>query len=114
MTFPLSPTRDVPVRIYSKRAGADPPPPDAEYCGRPSRYGNPFRVGHDGTHADVVQLHARWIAGDEDLIARVGREPPTAEEIRRDLAGKDLVCWCVPEPCHCTLLAAIANPSSEP
>lgn len=41
---------------------------------------------------------------------------PTVESIRRDLAGRDLACWCPltdpagrPVPCHADVLLSLAN-----
>jgi hypothetical protein len=96
---------------------------------RTSRWGNPFRVGdpvpsdslflnasvdgvplarrgsvEDGQHA--VDLFAFW------LMAKV---PYSQADIRRELAGKDLACFCpLPEPgepdhCHAALLLSLAN-----
>ncbi len=36
--------------------------------------------------------------------------PPTREDIRNHLAGKNLACWCKPgEPCHADVLLKLAN-----
>jgi hypothetical protein len=38
----------------------------------------------------------------------------TPADIRRDLAGKDLVCWCpLDQPCHADVLLEMANVSVE-
>lgn len=35
---------------------------------------------------------------------------PTVAEVREQLAGKDLMCWCAPDlPCHADVLLAVAN-----
>ncbi len=31
------------------------------YVGRPSKWGNPFREGRDGTREEVVVKHREWI-----------------------------------------------------
>jgi Domain of unknown function (DUF4326) len=42
------------------------------------------------------------------LIA--GSLPFTIGDVRRDLKGKDFVCWCEPgAPCHGDVLYAVAN-----
>lgn len=83
-------------------------PENAVYVGRPSRWGNPHRVGgctrcltgHDAR--DAVALFA------EDLQA--GRLKVTADDVRRELAGRDLACWCKPDQrCHADVLLAVAN-----
>jgi glutaredoxin len=86
----------------------------AVHCARPSRYGNPFDWRlflFDGTtdaeaKAKAVARHKDWLGG---LVADAP-PPPTAEEIRRDLRGRNLACWCAgSEPCHVTNLIEIAN-----
>ena len=38
------------------------------------------------------------------------RTYPPLEEIRAELAGKDLACWCAPSsPCHADTLLRLAN-----
>ena len=94
---------------------------------RPSRYGNPVTKQDfldlqemfaefglepiEGTWQEhAVRCFDAWIGGD---IEEMGA-PPTADEIRRDLQGKNLACWCKPgDPCHANVLLFIANHSSE-
>ena len=71
----------------------------AVYVGRPGPYGNPFVIGRDGDRDEVIAKYADWLATQPGLIARAQRE----------LAGKDLVCFCAPKPCHGDVLMAIAN-----
>lgn len=70
------------------------------YVGRPSKYGNCYRLGPDGDRTEVILLYDRWLEHQPKLIA----------QICRDLRGKVLGCWC-PQPfhCHAEILAAIAN-----
>ena len=43
-----------------------------------------------------------------DLIA--GRLKITTDDVRRELRGRDLACYCpLDEPCHADVLLAIAN-----
>lgn len=38
------------------------------------------------------------------------REYVTVEDVRRELAGKDLACWCpLNQPCHADVLLEVAN-----
>ena len=38
------------------------------------------------------------------------RAPYTADDIRRELRGRDLVCWCpLDQPCHADVLLELAN-----
>lgn len=69
------------------------------YVGRPTKFGNPFVIGRDGTRAEVVQKYREWIASNPDLY----------EAAQRELRGQNLICWCAPEPCHADVLLEIAN-----
>ena len=69
---------------------------------RPSRWGNPFRVGVDGDRARCVARYREALS--------VGRLPFTTAEARRALAGRDLACWCpLGEPCHADVLLELAG-----
>jgi hypothetical protein len=84
-------------------------PEGVVFVGRPSRWGNPFVIGRDGDRAAVVEKHRAWLL---DPQRKMG---PTIAEIRRDLRGRDLACWCAPDqPCHAELLLEIANGEDEP
>jgi hypothetical protein len=79
--------------------------PPAVYIGRlMPRYGlpgskwhNPYKVGRDGTREEVIAKYQRHLH-DSGLIYAV-----------HELRGRDLVCWCAPEPCHGDLLLQLAN-----
>jgi hypothetical protein len=68
------------------------------FIGRPSKWGNPFRAGRDGTREECIAKHAAWIRTQPDLMESVG-----------ELYGKVLGCWCAPKPCHGDTLVALAN-----
>jgi hypothetical protein len=72
-------------------------PADAVYIGRPSKWGNPFQIGPDGSREEVIEKYRAWIATRPALIAAA----------RQELAGKDLVCWCAPQACHGHVLLAL-------
>ncbi len=68
---------------------------------RRTKWGNPWRVGRDGSYAEVIARYR------EDLWRRIGAGEVTLEE----LAGLDgcwLACWCEPQPCHGDVLARAA------
>lgn len=65
------------------------------YIGRPSKWGNPFRIGVDGTREDVIRKYREW-ARDQDLPLH-------------ELRGKVLGCFCSPLACHGDILAELAN-----
>src|SRR4029077_17130241 len=65
--------------------------------------GNLYKVG-TGHHTaeETVSLYRR------DLIA--GSLPFTIDDVRRELKGRDLLCWCkLVAPCHDDVLLALAS-----
>jgi len=104
-----------PQRLQRRRAKGWRTPPGAVYVGRPTRFGNPFVVGRDGTAAECLHLY-RLLAGG--LMCLTTKATPAAQdraraamkEARVTLRGKDLLCWCAPgRPCHGDVLLEIAN-----
>jgi hypothetical protein len=72
------------------------------YVGRPSKWGNPFKLPHPATpeaRARVIDRYEKWV------VPRIERGDLDIEELR----GKDLMCWCAPEPCHADVLLRLAN-----
>jgi hypothetical protein len=65
---------------------------------RPSIWGNPFRIGPDGTRHQVIQKYRAWILTQPHLLARLP-----------ELRGKVLGCWCKPGECHGDVLAELAD-----
>ena len=54
----------------------------------------------------IIQKYSDWINGNSSI----DKLPPTMEEIRRELKGKNLSCWCkAGDLCHADLLLEIAN-----
>jgi hypothetical protein len=82
-------------KVYNKRDKDY--PKDAIYVGRPTKWGNPYRVGIHGTRSEVVRRYRESLAESDK------------QDIRSRLKGKDLVCWCAPEACHADVLLEIAN-----
>jgi len=68
------------------------------YCGRPSKWGNPFEIGRDGARTEVIEKYREWLKTQDDLLAQLP-----------ELKGKILGCWCAPNACHCDVLAELAN-----
>lgn len=69
------------------------------YVGRPSKYGNPYLIGKDGDRDGVIRKYKKYITDNKNLY----------EECKKELKGKDLVCWCAPKACHADILLEIAN-----
>lgn len=70
-------------------------PKSAVYVGRGTPWGNPFIGGTHGSRERVIQRFVEEVLPDLDVS---------------ELAGKDLVCWCDPLPCHGHAILAKANP----
>lgn len=68
------------------------------YIGRPSKWGNPFKIGQDGTREDVIKKYHEWLKNQDDLMGSLN-----------ELQGKILGCWCAPEKCHGDILSELAN-----
>lgn len=64
-----------------------------------SKFANPFRPGPGGDRRDMIRQYAERLAG----------RPALLDAARHDLAGKRLACWCVPSPCHASVLAYVAD-----
>ncbi len=68
------------------------------YVGRPSKWGNPFVLGRDGSRSEVIAKYRAWIVEQPDLVASLD-----------ELRGRYLVCWCAPQACHADVLIELAN-----
>jgi Domain of unknown function (DUF4326) len=77
-------------------------PVGSVYIGRGSKWGNPFRIGVDADRAMVIARHEAWLRTQRNLLGALD-----------ELRGKDLVCFCAPQPCHGDLLLRLANATRE-
>lgn len=84
-------------KVYNRHHGNA--PADAVYVGRGSEWGNPFRIGEDGSREVVLAKFKAMLYGDPLLLKRV----------KQRLQGKDLVCFCAPLACHADILLEVAN-----
>ena len=72
------------------------------FIGRPSKWGNPFRLpikANKATREVVIQKFRDYLREHPQLLGLA----------RRELKGKVLVCYCSPKPCHGDILAEIAE-----
>jgi hypothetical protein len=117
----------MPERIQRRRIKGWRMPEGAKYVGRGSRWGNPYRAirgtvwgpsrpieGGDlraySTHAPASNAVVAAVENYRRDIDCAIRSTLTTEEIQRELAGKDLACWCpLDQPCHADVLLEIAN-----
>jgi hypothetical protein len=74
-------------------------PKDAVYVGRPSKWGNPYKIFGQETRKKVIEEFRGY------ALTRLNLEPHWLDELK----GKDLVCFCTPLPCHADILMELAN-----
>ena len=66
---------------------------------RPTKWGNPYYAGYDGTRLEVIAKYEVWLQTRPELLAALP-----------ELRGKVLGCWCRPWwPCHGDVLARLAD-----
>lgn len=91
--------------------------PDAVIVARPSKWGNPNRASDPNWYypdelmgaGAAVLLFRHDLTGD-GIWWHKGDRYMTLEDVRSELAGKDLACWCaLDQPCHADILLELAN-----
>lgn len=65
---------------------------------RTTKWGNPFKIGIDGTREECIAKYEKWLLKHPKLV----RQLP-------ELKGKVLGCWCKPEACHGDILLKYLN-----
>jgi len=77
----------------------------AAYVGRPTIYGNPFRLKRPSFPAErrqVIDNFRAWWYDDAQRALRA--------QAAHELANVDvLLCWCSPQPCHAAVIAEWLN-----
>jgi hypothetical protein len=108
-------TETTPRRIQRKRTRGWRMPANTVYVGRPGKWGNPFYPQHSYV---VDRASALGIEPTVHVVLscyREGLHRPSmlrisADDVRRDLRGKNLACWCpLDKPCHADILLEVAN-----
>lgn len=95
----------MPQRIQRQRTKGWRMPDAAVYVGRPTKWGNPHRVGT----VSIDDAETATSVFREMLIYGNPEDYPSSEEIKT-LRGKDLACWCrLDQPCHADILLELAN-----
>lgn len=121
-------TMTQPKRIQRERTKGWKMPEGAIYVGRPTKWGNPFKVGQIVSHllTDHDWASGRYSRmGDCDsfkdrviditlslrlFAIRSFYDPAWRFSIKKELRGRDLGCWCKEgEPCHADILLELAN-----
>lgn len=69
------------------------------FIGRPTKWGNPFVIGPDCDRKQAVQMFAQYLRKNPRLMAAA----------RKELRGRNLLCYCAPLECHGDILLEVAN-----
>jgi hypothetical protein len=75
------------------------------YVGRPSAFGNPFRLTQERYRGECINAYTDWIMQPAQEALRV--------RMKRELRDKTLVCWCAPRKCHADIIAWIVDGEPE-
>lgn len=70
------------------------------YIGRPSKWGNPFKVGADGTRKECIEKYRKWLQEPEQKHLL---------ESLDTLENKVLGCHCKPQACHGDVLIDLVS-----
>jgi hypothetical protein len=118
-------TTTIPHRIQRQRTAGWTAPLDDQgrkpiYVGRPSGWGNPFRIGEPyrfiNQHGELLM----GVVGSREYAAELFKQylavrTDLHQKIRDELGGRNLSCWCpLPEPgegdhCHAAVLLQVAR-----
>lgn len=119
-----------PQRIQLSRRKGWRMPENTVKVDRSTKWGNPFVVHHpNGPKQFQKPMKAEVaVASFRSMIEKEGgwfptplpwpkgkipKQFTTIDDVRRDLRGKNLACWCAPgEPCHADVLLDLANRES--
>ena len=71
------------------------------FIGRPSKWGNPYKIGRDGTRNMVIEKYKKYILGNRRLLNSL-----------HELEGKKLGCFCKPLSCHGDVLVELIKKRS--
>jgi hypothetical protein len=75
-------------------------PPNTVYVGRPTKWGNPYRLGLDGARDEVLAKFREY----------ANFKRASAPSWLNPLVSKDLTCWCpLSKPCHADILMELVQ-----
>lgn len=90
----------MPERIQLRRSKGWRKPANTVVVARPSRWGNPYLV------AELGEVAVEYF--ERDL--RAGKLAISIDDVRAELAGHNLACWCaLGAVCHADVLLEVAN-----
>jgi hypothetical protein len=94
-TFQAKPVKIAIPRVLNKKR--DKITEGSVLVGRPTKWGNPFVLGVDGSRDEVIEKYRLWLLKS------------TLMDDLHELQGRDLICWCAPLRCHGDILLDLAN-----
>lgn len=111
----------MPERMQLRRTKGWRKPENSVVVARPSKWGNPYRIDdyrEDWPDCTDEELRSMAVSDFRGLVE--GRwdhlenpappSYPSVDEIRAQLAGRNLACWCpLGTPCHADVLLEVAN-----
>lgn len=62
-----------------------------------SIFANPFKIGKHGDRTEILNKYRKY------MIEKLYNDTSLQKELFK-LKGKNLGCWCAPEPCHANIL----------
>lgn len=98
---------EAPKRVQLSRRKGYRKPDGAVVVSRPSKWGNPFARKPDESPDVPVEMFRAYLQRGELNV--------TTADVRAELRGKDLACWCKlpppgqPDICHGAVLLELAN-----
>jgi hypothetical protein len=97
-----------PVRVQLSRTPLWRMPANTLKVDRTTRWGNPFRITPRRPAVAAVAAYRRWLLAGRATSG--AGAPPTLADIRAELKGHNLACWCAAHaPCHADVLLELAN-----
>lgn len=63
---------------------------------RGTKWGNPYKIGEDGSRSEVIEKYKEYVLASPILMASLG-----------ELKGKNLGCYCKPKACHGDILVEL-------
>lgn len=105
-----------PVRVQLRRTKGWKMPENTVKVDRTTKWGNPFKVDDYTSRFEAVEAFRGLLNSADEGELSPRRLYPSCEEIRSELAGKNLACWCkLPvwpddhDLCHADVLLELAN-----
>jgi Domain of unknown function (DUF4326) len=97
-----------PIRVQRKRIKGWKMPENTIYVGRPTKFGNPAKVGEIWlTDFPPIENNQKAVYLFEDYFLN---NLLLQEQAKSELKGKNLACFCnLNEPCHADILIKFVN-----